>query len=109
MLSRSRTAPSRVAARSVVAGALVASPLLAVAAATPAAADVPVGWEDGESMSTLDVLLVFVGIPVAICLVLALFGFILARRTTPSYLPYVVAPGVAVTSSTERKTLEAHH
>lgn len=103
MLSRSRTA-----VRSAVAGALVASPLLAVAAATPAAADVPVGWEEGSPMSTLDVLLVFVGIPVAIALVLTLFGYVLARRTTPSYLPYVATPGVAITSSTDHASLEAN-
>ncbi|MFD1827218.1 MULTISPECIES: hypothetical protein [Mumia] len=104
MLSRSRTA-----VRSAVAGALVASPLIAVAAATPAAADVPIGWEEGTPMSTLDVLLVFAGIPLAIAVVLALFGLILARRTTPSYLPYVAAPGAALTSPAERAELTSGH
>ncbi|MBW9216258.1 hypothetical protein KV102_15585 [Mumia sp. zg.B53] len=103
MLSRSRTA-----VRSAVAGALVASPLLAVAAAAPAAADVPVGWEDPQSLTTLQLILIFAGIPLGIALVLTVFGYLLARRTTPSYLPYVVAPGKAVASSSERKTLESH-
>ncbi|TNC33696.1 hypothetical protein [Mumia zhuanghuii] len=101
MLSRSRTA-----VRSAVAGALVASPLLAVAAATPAAADVPVGWEDAESSLTpLSALLIFAGIPLAIALVLALFGYVLARRTTPSYLPYIAAPGAALPEAAERSEI----
>lgn len=104
MLSRSRSA-----VRSAVAGAVIAAPLVAVALAAPASAEVPVGWEDEDPMSTLEVLGIFVGIPLAIALGLALFAVILARRTTPSYLPYVAAPGTAVTSSTEHAALEAHH
>lgn len=103
MLSRSRTA-----VRSAVAGALVASPLVVVATATPASAAVPIGWEEGSSMSTLDALLIFAGIPLAIALVLTVFGIILARRTTPSYLPYVAAPGAAITSPAERAEITEH-
>ncbi|KAA1418101.1 hypothetical protein FE697_019820 [Mumia zhuanghuii] len=108
MLSRSRTTARTIVARSAVAGAVIAAPL-AAGAVTPAAAEVPIGWEEASAMSGLDVLLIFVGIPLAIVLVLVVFGYVLARRTTPSYLPYVAAPGEAITAGNDRAELPAHH
>ncbi|WP_370615075.1 hypothetical protein [Mumia sp. Pv 4-285] len=108
MLSRSRTT-ARVVARSAVAGAVIAAPVVAVAAAAPASAEVPIGWDEASALSGLDVLLIFVGIPLAIVLVLVVFGYVLARRTTPSYLPYIAAPGEAITAGSDHAEISAHH
>ncbi|KHL19551.1 hypothetical protein CLV56_3680 [Mumia flava] len=106
MLSRSRTA-----VRTFAASLAVAAPLGAVALAGPAAADTPSGWEDGTPMSTLDVLLIFVGIPVALALVLTLFGYVLARRTKPSYEQYVAGgpQGPPLEASASRAELAGGH
>lgn len=105
MLSRSRTA-----VRSLAAATVVSVPLIALAMAGPASADVPVGWEDDPHLSGLHVLLVFAGIPLAIAIVLAVFGYVLSRRTRPSYLDYVAAPTTdpALEAPSDKAEISSH-
>jgi hypothetical protein len=71
-------------------GALVAPALvLGVASVGPAAADTPTSWPDSEPMSTMDVLLVFVGIPLGIALMIALLVYAPSIAKGPRYRPGV--------------------
>jgi hypothetical protein len=71
-------------------GTLVAPALaVAVASAAPAAADTPTSWPDAEPMSTMEVLLVFVGIPAGLALVIALLVLAPSIARGPRYRPGV--------------------
>jgi len=71
-------------------GALVAPVLLlAVAAAAPASADTPTSWPDSEPMSTMELLLIFVGIPAGLSLLIALLVLAPSIARGPRYRPGV--------------------
>lgn len=55
---------------------------LMVAAAGSASADAPAEWPPGEGLSKMDVLLIFGGIPLALFLVIGLYGAITAERSS---------------------------
>ncbi|MGI8955168.1 MAG: hypothetical protein ACR2FL_11465 [Nocardioidaceae bacterium] len=50
-------------------------------------ADAPTNWEAGTLMSGLEVLLMFVGIPVGICLLLTVFAAVTVGKDHARYLP----------------------
>ncbi len=60
---------------------------LGLAAATPAAADTPTTWEKPPAMSTLEALLIFVGIPAGLFVVIALLVMAPSVAKGPRYRP----------------------
>lgn len=65
--------PQRIAVRVTAA---LAPALLIAATAHPAFAETPSSWEITESYSAMDVLLIFVGIPLLLFVVIAVFGWL---------------------------------
>lgn len=53
----------------------MAAPLGVLLAAPPALADTPAAWEDPEPMSTLAALLIFVGLPLALFVVISVLAY----------------------------------
>jgi len=76
---------SRTAGRALVAA--VAAAALILARAAPALADPPVTWSDPEPISMLEALLVFVGIPIALSVVIALLVMAPSVAKGPRYRP----------------------
>jgi Domain of unknown function (DUF5130) len=70
-------------------GAVTAPAIALVVAAGPASADTPTSWPDAEPMSTMDVLLVFVGIPAGIAALIVLLVFAPSLARGPRYRPGV--------------------
>lgn len=81
-MPRSLRAVSRV-------GVLAALPLALVAVAAPASADTPSSWPENDPMSTMDVLLVFVGIPAGLFALIALLVVAPSLARGPRYRPGV--------------------
>ncbi|GAB2881890.1 hypothetical protein [Nocardioides pacificus] len=67
MTALSKTSAPRRAARAVVVTAATTGLLLT---ATPALADVPVGWSEPDEVNTLDALVVIVGAPLLLALLI---------------------------------------
>lgn len=62
--------------------------MLSVALAGAASADAPTGWEKGgEGLTTLDAVLIFVGIPLGLMVVIGLLASISSTKSTPRYRP----------------------
>ena len=80
-----RTSPTRRAVLRLAAVIVPASALVAVA--VPASADTPNSWPDAEPMSTLDALLVFVGIPAGLFTLIALLVVAPSVARGPRYRP----------------------
>lgn len=74
--------PKRIAARTA---AVLAPVLLVLASAGRASADTPRTWENTESYSTMDVLLIYVGIPLLLFLVIGLFGWMTHTKKAHTY------------------------
>ncbi|MGH3455299.1 MAG: DUF5130 family protein [Nocardioidaceae bacterium] len=70
-------------------GAVTLTALALVAVAGPASADTPVSWPDAEPMSTLEALLVFVGIPAGLFALIALLVVAPSLARGPRYRPGV--------------------
>jgi Domain of unknown function (DUF5130) len=68
-------------------GAVTASTLALIATAGPASADTPNSWPDKEPMSTMDVLLVFVGIPAGLFALIVLLVLAPSVARGPRYRP----------------------
>jgi Domain of unknown function (DUF5130) len=78
--SRTRRAVLRLGAVSLIASALVG-------VAGPASADTPESWPDAEPMSTLEALLVFVGVPAGLFALIALLVVAPSLARGPRYRP----------------------
>lgn len=74
--------PKRLAVRGAVAAAI---PALVLASAGQASAETPSTWENTESYSTMDVLFIFAGIPLALFLVIGLFGWLTHTKKALAY------------------------
>lgn len=72
----------RLAIRAIAVAGLV---LLSVPLASSAAADTPESWDEGLGLSGLDVLLVYAGIPLGLCVVIALLASINPGRYANAY------------------------
>ncbi|UYM04271.1 hypothetical protein [Solicola gregarius] len=73
----------RFAART--AAAVIVPVLLVLATAGQASADMPSTWENSESYSTMDVLLIFVGIPLLLFVGIATFGWLTHTKKAHTY------------------------
>lgn len=71
------------------AGVVVAVLAALVAVAAPASADTPESWPENDPMSTMDVLLVFVGIPAGLFVLIALLVMAPSVARGPRYRPGV--------------------
>jgi Domain of unknown function (DUF5130) len=80
--SRARRIAARIGAVTVPAIALVAT-------AAPASADTPTSWPEAEPMSTMEVLLIFVGIPTGLAALIALLVVAPSVARGPRYRPGV--------------------
>lgn len=58
----------------------VVSALIVGLTAFPASATEPANWDSGEPMTTLEVLVLFVGAPVGLYIVITIFGYLMARN-----------------------------
>ena len=74
--------PTRLVLRGAVATAI---PALVLASAGQASADTPATWENSESYSTMDVLLIFAGIPLLLFLVIGTFGWLTHTKKAHTY------------------------
>lgn len=74
--------PKRLAIRGAVAAAV---PALVLASAGQASAETPSTWDNTESYSTMDVLLIFVGIPLVLFIVIGLFGWLTHTKKASTY------------------------
>ena len=74
--------PKRLAARGAVVAAI---PAFVLATAGQASANTPASWENSESYSTMDVLLIFAGIPLLLFLVIGTFGWLTHTRKAHTY------------------------
>ena len=70
-------------------GAVAAVALAPVAVAVPASADTPTSWPDAETMSTMEVLLIFVGIPAGLAALISLLVFAPSLAKGSRYRPGV--------------------
>jgi uncharacterized protein DUF5130 len=82
-----RTSPTRRAVLRI--GAVIVPAAALVAVAVPASAETPNSWPDAEPMSTLDALLVFVGIPAGLFVLIALLVMAPSVARGPRYRPGV--------------------
>lgn len=67
-----------------IASAITLTIAVVVFGASGASADEPVGWADGEQFSSLDVLLIYVGAPIALFVGITVFALVTARK---NYVP----------------------
>ena len=74
--------PKRLAIRGAVAAAV---PALVLASAGQAAAETPSTWDNTDSYSTMDVLLIYAGIPLLLFLVIGLFGWLTHTKKASTY------------------------
>lgn len=77
---------------------VIASLVVVIGSAGVASADEPLTWDSGEPMATQDVLLIFVGGPVALFVVIAVLSLMIHRKN------YTPPP-----PSTDVETVDAHH
>lgn len=68
-------------------GAVAAVAVLAVLHASPASAGVPLGWPEPEPMSVLHAIGLFVGVPVALSVAIALFTIAPSLRQGSGHRP----------------------
>lgn len=92
------TMPARHATRRAARVAVLAAPVLSVLMATPALA-VPEGWSEPDPVSTLDALLVWVILP------LAVFGLVALLASLPMFVSTArTAPGVTDPAPVEERS-----
>lgn len=74
--------PKRLAVRGAVAAVV---PALVLASAGQASADTPTTWHNTDSYSTMDILFIFVGIPLALFICIGLFGWLTHTKKAHTY------------------------
>lgn len=88
-------------------GVLFTACAVAVLAMSPASASTaPITWEEGPARSTLEIIGIYVAIPVALYIVITVFGWLTARN---NYVPPTIANGAAELDAAEQAELQEAH